>query len=101
MAVGSTLQIVLLIWCGWVSAQIEGKTKQTFWKKVAWSFEILWTGCWPWADENKKPYPRGSPEWKKAGTPLVGSDVAGCIFCVLWLIKGDLDMHHKDSGAML
>lgn len=98
LARGSTLEIVLLIWACFVDAQVAGLTKVAFYIMVQWSFDILFAGTWPHKDHNGVPYPKDSKEWRRAGTPLVGSDLADCFFCVLWRIKGDLEFHHKDPG---
>lgn len=67
--------------------KLPGKNVQdSFFTLLKWSFYWLFVGKWPLRDHEEKPYPPGSPEADKAGTPL-----AGVFFGTLWCLKGDLD----------
>ena len=62
------------------------------WKIIVWSLKALHSGKWPPLDWCDKPWPPGSAEKVLADndTPL-----AGGYFCVLWILKGDLDYFAK------
>ena len=96
LARGTTQEVVLWIYSCIGDTMIQGKTLKKFYKIMRWSFSCLWNGVWPAADWDERPYSPNSPEGRRAGTPLVGTMVDHCLFCVLWLLKGDLDFHQKD-----
>ena len=77
---------------------MEGRTQNAFWVLMRWSFNILFTGVWPHADWNDVSYHPNSPDGRRAGHPLVGSDRTMFHFCVLWRIKGDLDFYQKERS---
>ena len=54
-------------------------TWSSFWRKLAQSFRILFSGFWPESNLEGEPEPR-------AGTPL-----AGGYYCVLYVNRGDLE----------
>ncbi|CAE7780475.1 unnamed protein product [Symbiodinium necroappetens] len=64
-------------------------TLDTFFRILAWSLTWLYRGQWPDTDFNGDKYRNGSPEQKRALTPL-----AGGYYCVLLGIIGDLDWFH-------
>ena len=99
LAHGSTMEIVFLIWCYWMDTEAKNRTKKTFFEKLKWSFDIVFDGLWPFADHNCTTYPAGSEEARRAGTPLVGSDMDDYPFGVIWQIKADLDAQHKERCA--
>ena len=76
---------------------IEGVTLKKFWKKLAWSLKICWTGVYSSYDEDGCIFPEGSisRQLGDARTPLVGTDPDNCPFFILWKKKGDLDWYHK------
>jgi len=96
LAKGSTVEIVFWIWSCILDIMVKGRTQAKFYKIMKWSFTALWNGTWPMADWDDTKYAANSPEGKKAGTPLVGTNLSECLFCVVWLLKGDLDFHHKE-----
>ena len=86
---------------GWIGEGLEGcatlraqlliqhfrkRRYNRFWRIMAWSFLALYEGTWPLTQWNGRPWPAGSFQARKAGSPL-----AGGYFGVLWALKGDLD----------
>jgi hypothetical protein len=97
LAVGMTKEIVFWIWCLWDLLGVEGRTEPKFGKILRWSFATLFHGCWPHQDWEGTLYVPGTPEFDKAGTPLVGNNRADSLFCVLWKLKSDGEWNHKES----
>jgi len=96
LALGVTREIVFWIWA--VFAEVASpRAMKLFWKILKWSFNALWSGKHPFADFHGHPYPAGSPEALRAGTPLVGTDNLDHYFCVIWRFKADGDFCHKDQ----
>ena len=95
LATGSTVEIVFWIWSCFADVLIDDVTLKNFWKKLAWSLRICWTGVHPLYDEHDVMYPEGSPERELSGAPLVGTDPNNCPFFILWKKKADLDWYHK------
>lgn len=97
-AVGSTIQIKVLLYSIFEQCKVQGHdfdtdTMQAVWRLLVWSFEVLFSGYHPKKDQYGHPWPIGSSERKLAddNTPL-----AGGYFGVIWLIKGDLDHYAKN-----
>ncbi len=66
---------------------------EKFVKKLCWSLYWLFVGRWPDRDENGVYYATGSKEFNKRRTPL-----AGGYYCVLWILRGDLEHMTKAWG---
>ncbi|CAJ1415972.1 unnamed protein product [Effrenium voratum] len=64
------------------------------WQILQWSFQCIWDGTFPARDWRGIPFPRESPEWKKAGQRL-----AGKYFGCLVQLCGDLDYYAKWLGV--
>jgi hypothetical protein len=97
LALGSTIEIVFWIWSCFADVMVEGVTLKKFWKKLAWSLRVCWTGVHPLYDDDDVMFPVGSLERQlgDAHTPLIGTDPSTCPFFILWKKKGDLDWYHK------
>ena len=65
-------------------------TLNKFYKKLRWSFLALLRGEWPYEDSDGVRYDKRSKYGKLAGKKL-----AEGFFGILWVIRGDLDMHFK------
>ena len=70
-----------------------GGTMHATFTHLLWSFWFLYLGIWPTVQPDGAPWPEGSVEANKAGTPL-----ADGYFFVLWGIKADLDHLAKAFG---
>ncbi|CAJ1368989.1 unnamed protein product [Effrenium voratum] len=69
-------------------------TMSVLWQILQWSFQCIWDGTFPARDWRGIPFPRESPEWKKAGQRL-----AGKYFGCLVQLCGDLDYYAKWLGV--
>jgi len=61
------------------------------WEILKWSFAALATGVWPSRDHKGERYPKHSPNFRKAGTPLAGG-YRGILCC----FSSDLDHNSKN-----
>lgn len=96
LAHGQTVDTMYLIYLlnPKLCVKLPGRDLQSeFFQVLKWSFYWLFLGQWPRRDHKEQPYPPGSPEAQKAGSPL-----AGGFFGVLWCIKGDLEHMTKVFG---
>ena len=100
LARGSTQQTVFWIWSVFVQVA-SPRAMRLFWKIMKWSFNALFSGRHPSSDFHGRPYPPGTPEALKAGTPLVGVDRLDHYFCVIWRIKADGDFCLKDRPILM
>ena len=95
---GSTLQLIYLIWgvcLGLINKSLDARldTRKAFWKKVVWSFKVLFHGELLSYDHNDIEYAPDSVAGRRAGEKLCGdSDHSG----VLWLLGADLEWFYKD-----
>ena len=99
LARGSTQHIVFWIWSVFADVASPGAMR-TFWKIMKWSFNALFSGLHPSSDFHDKPYPQDTPEARRAGTPLVGTDKLAHYFCVIWRVKADGDFCLKDRSLL-
>ena len=95
LAAGKTVEIVFWIYSCFDVLYATGTSTRIF-KILQWSFTALFNGVHPHSDWRGTRYEPDSPEGKLAGTPLVGTSIVDCLFCVIWKLKGDLDWHFKD-----
>lgn len=51
--------------------RLKGVTLAPIWRVVAWSLQVMTSGCWPQTDWQGRPWPAGSSRANRAGTPLV------------------------------
>ena len=95
LSTGHTLELVFLIW-GVFQGAVVPQTKADFWKIMAWSFRCLFAGKHPSENWLGEACDISSKEGRMAGLPLVGdASDEDFPFCVLWVIKGDLDWYQK------
>ena len=76
---------------GLLSRTVGATTKAVYWGAVIYGLMMLCSGTWPHRDWN--------------GDPLHGNDrlragtwIAGGLFCVIWMIKGDMDWYASTLG---
>ena len=79
--------------------QEDIKTEDEIGDGVLWSLKALAAGKWPAHDHRGISYPANSAEGRLAGT-----DLADGYFCIVWLLKSDLDyvairLHLRQYGA--
>ena len=91
-----TRESLMLIWCCNPQQFEAGElgTLDCFWKAVAWSMTILFTGRWPHRDWRGVNYAVGTKEYKRAGEFL-----ANGYHCQLLSLCGDLDYTNKYLGT--
>ena len=69
-------------------------TMSVLWRILSWSFEAMYTGCWPSRDWRRQRWPKASAESRKAGQRLAGPWRA----CLIQ-VAGDLDYYSKYFGT--
>ena len=96
---GSTTEFNFLIWGIWSQMRARNTavpTIKTFWKIVCWSLRVMYIGRWPFFDWEGRPM-TNPIDVARAGTPLAGTETH-FFFCVLWILKGDLEYLWKELG---
>ena len=93
---GPSKYTIFLIWLNFRHLTKQHGFCQTwkmFWKRLCQSLMALWAGVWPDTDENGQPH------------PLAGLPLAGGYWCVLYVVKGDLDFmsghYHLNHSSSL
>ena len=82
---GSSTTACKLLVSGLMSRNKSPDTAPVYWGVVAWAFMVLLSGIFPARDWDGNPYVEG-PNFNRVGTWL-----AGGLFAVVWVVKGDMD----------
>lgn len=93
---GSTLltNYLMFIIYKFLKVTTEGRgTYEKFFSVLAWSLRALWDGRWPTTDASGAPFPAGSSDARRAGTPL-----AGGYFFTVFCIRADLEFLSSALG---
>ena len=89
IARGPTMLYYLVIAMLWQNA-LATNSVELFFNELAWSFLWMEAGVWPRTDARGQPWPAGSEDARRAGSPLAGG-FRGTLF----LLIGDLEYIYK------